>query len=213
MLVNRIQSNKYNNQPNFKALIITKRGANALQKAFNPEQLEQVAKLGKELENTKHFDLKISAICGDLFYAFKHKTNPRLDSEAPLHPGALNGNRLYAYGIDLLDCGDIFSYRNLKFPTAQEAGEAYSKLSEHEEKCYPFSEAINSFDKLKWAVDSTKILDKATEYTGSDAIVYGSVPSSVVKQSKQIQPTETTKPAKPSIIQRIKNAWQALKGN
>lgn len=219
MQVNRVQSNNYNNQPSFKKLIVTEKGAKALRKAFSPEQLEQVAKLGKELENTKHFDLRINAICDDLFYAFKHKTNPHLDSEAPLHPCTLNGNRLDAYGIDLLDCGDIFSYRNLRFSTAKEAKKAYSKLSEHLEKCYPFPNTINSFDKLKWAVDSTKILDSAAEYTGSDYIVYDSLSSSVVRKSKPIQVTETTqevkstKPIKPSIMQRIKNAWQALKGN
>ncbi len=214
MQVNRIQSiNQSQQSTNFKALKITEKGAKALKKAFDSKQLEEVAKLGDELKNTKHFDLNISAIGDDLFYKFKHKTNPRLDSEAPLHPRSLKGNKLGAYGIDLLDCGDIYIYGNLRFPTAKEAGEAYSKLSEHAEKCYPFPYATNSFDKLKWAVDSTKILDRATEYTGSDAIVYGAGPSSVVKQSKQIQPTKTVKVSKPSITQRIKNAWQALKGN
>lgn len=114
---------------------------------------------------------------------------------------------------------DMFSYTNLRFPTAQEAVEAYSKLSEHADNCYPFLYATNSFDKLKWAVDSTKILDSATEYTGSDAIVYGQGSSPVVRKSKPTQIIETTQevkqasPIKLSIMQRIKNVWQALKGN
>ncbi len=213
MQVNRIQSYNYSNQPNFKALILTKNGTKVLRRVFSKEQLEQVAKVRKDLGNTKHFDLEIDAIGNELFYEFKHKTNHFLNSEAPLHPRTLNGNKLGAYGISLLDCGEIYTYENLRFPTTKEAEEAYSKLSEHAEKSRHISCAVNSFDNFKWAVDSTKILDRAAEYTGSDAIIYGSSPSSVVKQPKPILPTETAKASKPSITQRIKNAWQALKGN
>lgn len=218
MQVNRIQSNNYNNQPNFGVLRITETGAKALRKAFNPEQIEQITKWGKDLESTKHFDLEISAVIDDLFYTFRHKTNPRLSSEAPLFPVSVDRNILNARGVDLIDCGDKFYYNNLQFPTAQEAGEAYSKLVAHESTCTPYPRKINSFDRLTWAVDSTKILDRATEHTGGGAIRVGYYPTSpIIREQKTVQAVqtveETTKSSKPPFMQRLKNAWQALKGN
>ncbi len=211
MQVIRTQSNNYNNQPNFKALIVTEKGAKALSKAFNPKQLEQITKWGKELKNTKHFDLEIDAVVNDLFYTFNHKTNSRLSSEAPLHPVSIKENALNACGVDLLDCGDWFYYNNLKFPTEQDACKAYATLSLYKKTCTPYFH--NVFKRLEWAVESTKILDKSFEYMKQNPFVLMGYnkhsflkPQSVTEQFKQ-----TTE--KPSILQRLKNAWQALKGN
>lgn len=215
MQINKVQSNNYGNQPNFGMLKITERGAKALCKAFNPEQLEQIGKLGKELENTKHFDLEVSSIMDDLFYKFVHKTNNNLDSEAPLHPVSINGKTLKAFGVDLLDCGDTFTYNNLEFPSAQEAGKAYAELSTFEKNCTPILNNRNLFERLEWAVKSTKILDRVSEHIGSDNIRIGYHPTMpTIREPKPAQiAAETTKPAKPSLTQRLKNAWEALKGN
>ena len=151
-----------------------------------------------------------------MFYTFKHHTNSRLNSEAPLHPLSLNGNRLSARGVDLLDCGDIFTYSNLEFPTAQEANKAYSKLLKHKQTCTPYPYKINSLERLEWAVDSTKILDRATEYTGSDYIRGIVQPRTVAKQAEKIQTNQvatTEKVENSSFMLRLKNAWQVLKGN
>ncbi len=209
MQVNRIQNNNYNSQPKFGSLKITKDGVKALRKAFNPEQLKQVTQWGRELQSSKHFDLEIGAVCDELIYKFKHKASHRFDSEAPLHPASVKGNKLCACGVDLLDCGDWFYY-DLKFPTGQEAGKAYSILSKHEQICTPYQR--NSFDRLKWAVDSTKVLNQAAEHT-KELRVDAHMSTPVSKNSMTVQTTEVANHTKPSLVQRVKKAWQVLKGN
>lgn len=206
MQVNRIQNNNYNSSPNFGALKITENGKNALLKAFNPEQLKQVAKWEKELESTKHFDLEVNAIMDELYYKFRHKTNPHLSSEGPLHSVEVKGQNLVACGVDLLDCGDWFYY-NLTFPTAKEAGNAYATLASYKAACRPYRP--NNFEDFNWAADSIKILDKSIKNTKSNKVTQ-------VVEEHNVIPTEQPKvnvPAKPSFMKRLKNAWKALKGN
>lgn len=119
-----------------------------------------------------------------------------MNSEAPLHPVNTTNNQLFAYGIDLIDCGDTFSYNNLKFPTSKEAADASSILESHQKACTPYQR--NDFKRLHWAVDSLKILDKA--YTNKNI-------------EKTNETPNATKNIKTSFIQRLKNAWQALKEN
>jgi len=211
MRVNRIQNNNYNSQPSFGTLNITKQGAKALRKAFSPEQLEQIKVWSKELESTKHFDLEVKASYTDnLIYIFRHKTNSHLDSEAPLHAISVKDRELQACGVDLLDCGDWFYYHNLKFPTKQEAANAYTKLTAHENVCRPYRP--NNFDDFKWVVDSVKILDKTSEYTESNKIRRIAETILNKQSADKVQP-KTVVTEKPALRERIANAWQALKGN
>lgn len=217
MRVNQVQTNCYNNRPNFRKLEITEEGATFLKTNLTPSEMEQVTKWGRELEDTRFFDLEIDTTMGREFLKLRSKITPQFDSEGPLFASRdCKGNKFNTYGRDLLDCGDWFSY-DLEFPTEQEAQKAYDKLLHFESKCTPYT-AGSIMDKIEWAVESTKILEKASEYAGAKSIRWRTeMPQSTTIISKKpavTQEPEITKgPAKSSFTQRLKNAWQALKGN
>ena len=215
MQVNRVQTNNYNNQPNFGTLRITEQGLKALHKAFKPEQFEQINKWGKELDSTKHFDLEIGAILDDLNYSFRHKTDEKLSSDAPLRPIYNAYNKISASGTDLIDAGDTFTYNNLRFSTDADATKAYKILAEHAKTCKPYNR--NDIKTLHWAVDATKILEKATEHTGSDSIriVQRTIPfkTTIIEPAKPTQKTENINHIKQFFINQLKKAWNILIGD
>ncbi len=61
-------------------------------------------------------------------------------------------------------------------------------------------------------MDSTKVLNQAAEHT-KELRVDAHMSTPVAKNSMTVQTTEVANHTKPSLVQRVKKAWQVLKGN
>lgn len=197
MQVHNVQSNNYTsyNSLNFGKLNLTEPGEKLIKSL--PEGAEILQKIDiwkNELAETKFFDLEIDELCKRLFITIKSKYSDWMSCEAPLkvseaYDDEPKGKKFSAYGTDLLDCGDWVTYP-LKFATNKDAETAYYTLKRHHNH-FP----INN---VAWAVDSVKILEKAFE-------------NMYPKMAAVSHSTEEMIPKTP-FIQRLKNAWQALKG-
>jgi hypothetical protein len=159
MQINRIQGNY---SQSFGALNIDGAGRKAILKHFNPEQIKQIKVWKKDLAKTKNFDLDITTSVDDIYLIFNNKKHPFSSSEGPLQPAMPRGNEIKAWGFDIFNSGNPVVH-NLKFSTPQEATQAYETLTAHRRK---FMETGNKdqFERVAWAVDSTKILEKSHDY-------------------------------------------------
>ena len=198
MQVQTIQSNNYN-APNFGALQITKEGRKLIKSWSGRANVwRHINTWKKELAATKYFDLQFDGLCKNLFPIIKSK-NPyyTYNCEAPLRVSdEPKGKHLWVAGTDLIDCGDWVGYP-LKFKTKEDAENAYNTLKKHQH-----GNSMTTIEKMQWTVDSVKILEQAFEN------MYG------IKIFKNWGPSTAseTKNTKLPFMQRLKNAWQALKG-
>ena len=191
MQVHTIQSNNYTsyNSPNFGKLYLTE-PAEKLIKSWEgaAEKLQKIDIWKNELAETKNFDLEIDELCKRLFITIKSKNSDWQSCEAPLRvDNEPKNKKLLVYGIDLLDCGDWVTY-SLKCTSDVDAKEAYNIL-----KAYQDDPSISTINKIAWAVDSVKVLEKGT--TAKSKTVINS------KGSEKLP-----------FIKRLKNAWLVLTG-
>ena len=155
MRISPVNYNSYKNS--FKRLDIKPSAEKSL-KHLSKDELNQIKSWGKDLNSLKHFDLVVSGFrdSNDLLITFEHKQNPWIfDSVAPLLPIKLEGKRLHARAIDLIDSRDSINY-SLKFPSEDRAQEVCDKLSYHASNC----EEDNPFKQIAWAVDGVKALEE-----------------------------------------------------
>ena len=198
MQVQTIQSNNYN-APNFGALQVTKEGRKLIKSWSGRANVwRHINMWKKELAATKYFDLQFDGLCKNLFPIIKSKnTYDSSNCEAPLRVyNEPKGKNLYVSGIDLIDPGDWVGYP-LKFKTKEDAENAYNTL-----KKYMHDSSMPTVEKMQWIVDSVKILEQAFENMYGTKIFKKEVPSF----------SSETKPAKLPFPERLKKAWQALKG-
>ena len=198
MQVQTIQSNNYN-APNFGTLQVTKEGRKLIKSWSGRANVwRHINMWKKELADTKYFDLQFDGLCKNLFPIIKSK-NPydTCNCEAPLRVyDEPEGKKLYVSGTDLIDCGDWVGY-SLKFKTEKDAMNAYHTL-----KKYMHGYSMATIEKMQWTVDSVKILEQAFEN------MYGTKSF----KNKGASSASETKNTKLPFLQRLKNAWQALKG-
>ena len=208
MQVQNINSNNYRNSysPNFGLMNVTEKGQKLLNKWWGqaPEKMDKINGWKKDLLKTDNFDLNFEELCKDMFLIIESKNPDWPSCEAPLRVYNFpKGRRLDVFGTDLIDCGDFVSYP-LEFGTNQDAVEAYNTL-----KSYQKEGAIYTIDKVKWAVDSVKILEKAFKYMENPKVEKNVAETS--KAAEIATPIET-KADKVPFLERLKNAWLALKG-
>lgn len=204
MQVNRIQSNNYGNQPNFGMLKFDK-SAIPILKTLTADELTQVVKLKKEAAKTKRWNLTISSVSDRKFYA-KYKDSRGLEPEhhVSLDSYRLNNDTVYVHSYTC----DENVHDKLRFPTAERASEVYDSMRTEYYKLSPI-------EQIKKFVNTLRYLDESYEYMAKNPITQKAeqVNSSKVVATVGTKPIVQKISKKLSIIQRIKNAWQALKGN
>lgn len=204
MQVHNIQSNNYNlqNSPNFGELKISESGMKFLKSNIkNPEKFTYIETLKQKLANTKYFDLVIDKYGNDLYAHINSKNSIiKYGCEHGLHAHKiLEDNALHVYGTDQLDVGDWVSYK-LNFNSNHDAITAYNKLNEYSSGCnYEEWDEAEIINELDWAVYSTELLENEAKNRDNQSTHFAAVSKSE---------TETKEP----FLQRLKKAWQALKG-
>ena len=166
MRVQQINNQDY--QPSFEKLKITQTARKLMSEKFNAQQLEQIKIWEKELGNTNHYDLRISGVVDRFVLMLDHKPTINGSFEGPLHAEDVAGKKLNVWGTDILDCGDFVGFK-LKFPSKKEAREAFDVLKNHEKSKY------DNFNRIAWAVDSTKIINKALDNSGNKTNVLDTI--------------------------------------
>lgn len=168
MHVHSIQSDNYKsyNSPKFGELNVTEAGTKMINSWYGSEAVwQKINTWKKELVNTERFNLTIDELCNGLFMLIEDKTSNYRSCEAPLRVcDEPQGKEFWAFGTDLIDCGDWVSYP-LEFKSCQEAEEAYTTL-----KKYQHGHSMPTIKKIEWAVNSLKILEKGTGYPTSSEV-------------------------------------------
>lgn len=206
MQVNRIPSNNYSNQPNFGMLKFDK-SATPLLKKLSAKELKEVRKLEMKAAKTKRWNLTISSIRNGSFYAiFDDSYNLKFTHCGSLESYKLNKNKVHVHSYSQDD--DILD--TLRFPTAKRARKVYNSM-------YGEYYNLSPFEQIKKFVNALKYLDESYEYMAKNPIIKKAEQVNVPKTTTAVvtKPAvqETVSNKKLSITQRIKNAWQALKGN
>lgn len=204
MQVNKIQSNNYGKLPNFGMLKFDKSATPLLEK-LSVKELKEVRKLKKKAAKTKRWNLTISSIRNGSFYAiFDDSYNLMFTHCGSLESYKLNKNKVHVHSYS--DDDDILD--TLRFPTTKRAREVYNSMNGEYYQLSPF-------EQIKKFVNALTYLDESYEYMAKNPII---------KKVEQVNGPKavTTLVQKPieenvinkklSITQRIKNAWQTLKG-
>lgn len=206
MQVNRTQSNNYGNQPNFGMLNFDKSAIPVL-KNLSVKELKEVRNLKKEAAKTKRWNLTISSVSDGMFYAkYKDVRGLKPEHHVSLDSYRLSNDTVYVHSYT---CDENVPDK-LRFPTAERAREVYNFMHTEYYKLSPFGQ-------IKKFVDTLRYLDESYEYMAKNPIIQKveQVNTSKVANTVVTKPTvqKTVITNKPSLTQRIKNAWQALKGN
>lgn len=201
MQVNRVQSN--NNQPNFKALKFTE-GTKSLLKTLSGEELLQIKQLQKEVANTKHWDFEVKGhATRDYFWGEfinKDKSYYGAVLDGNLHPWKREDNIVT---MKSYDCEDDY-YDKFRFPSAGRAEQVQSTLVNAER-------LSNPFEQIKQFVKTLKVLEESTAFMLVENASKVASKAGIDVVSTKV--AENIQPEKLLFTQRLKNAWQALKGN